>query len=102
MLLRVYVKINSCIDIEVIKNRFKRSISVGNCVFVCVDSIVTRKHIWDAVQDKVNFFCDGRMSAEVLRVVTACDWESKTHENRTVPMPDKTAQYLANLQAESI
>jgi len=29
-------------------------------------------------------------------------WESKTHENRSVPLPDETSQYLANLQAESV
>ncbi|MBN2588797.1 MAG: tyrosine-type recombinase/integrase [Sedimentisphaerales bacterium] len=29
-------------------------------------------------------------------------WESKNHENRTVPMPDETAQYLNNFQAESL
>ena len=59
-------EINSDINVEVVLDRFKRKIPVGNCVFVCVDSIVTRKLIWDSVLDKVNFFCDGRMSAEVL------------------------------------
>src|SRR3989339_994957 len=28
-------------------------------------------------------------------------WESKTHENRSVPMPEQTAQHLANLQLEA-
>jgi integrase len=28
-------------------------------------------------------------------------WESKTHENRSVPMPEQTSQHLANLQAEA-
>ncbi len=28
-------------------------------------------------------------------------WESKTHENRSVPMPDDTSQHLANLQSEA-
>jgi integrase len=28
-------------------------------------------------------------------------WESKTHENRSVPMPDKTSHHLASLQLES-
>ncbi len=28
-------------------------------------------------------------------------WEYKTHENRSVPMPEQTAQHLANLQAEA-
>ena len=65
-------EINYDLQVEVVLDRFKRTTDVGNCVFACVDSIVTRKHIWDALQDKVNFFCDGRMSAEVLRVITTC------------------------------
>jgi len=35
-------------------------------------------------------------SAQVLK------WETKTHENRSVPLPDETSQYLANLQVESM
>ena len=101
-------KINSCLNIEVIKERFKRSTSVGNCIFCCVDSIVTRKHIWDAVQDKVNFFCDGRMSAEVLRVITACNEEGRKYYPQTLftaeqahagPCTAKTTIYCANIAA---
>ena len=75
---------------------------------VCVDSIVTRKHIWDALQDKVNFYCDGRMSAEVLRVITACDENSRQHYPQTLftaqqahtgPCTAKTTIYCANIAA---
>ena len=62
-------EMNSDLTVEVIFERFKRSTPVGNSVFCCVDSIVVRKLIWEAVKDKVNFFVDGRMSAEVLRVI---------------------------------
>jgi len=41
-------------------------------VFCCVDSIATRALIWDAVRGRCGFFADGRMSAEVLRVL-ACE-----------------------------
>lgn len=49
----------------------------GNVLFVCVDKIEVRRLIWEAVKDKVTFFTDGRMSAEVLRVITACDAQSR-------------------------
>lgn len=65
--------------VEVLKERFRRSMSVGNVLFCCVDSIETRRLIWEAVQNRVEFFCDGRMSAEVLRVLAACDGDSRTH-----------------------
>lgn len=41
-------------------------------VFCCVDSIEARKLIWEAIKHKAQFFCDGRMAAEVIRVLT-CD-----------------------------
>jgi hypothetical protein len=37
--------------------------------FCCVDSIATRRMIWESVRSSASFFVDGRMSAEVLRVL---------------------------------
>jgi len=101
-------QVNHDLQVEVVLDKFKRSTSVGNCVFCCVDSIVARKHIWDALKDKVNFFVDGRMSAEVLRVITACDEPSREHypqtlftaqEAHTGPCTAKTTIYCANIAA---
>ena len=100
--------INYDLQVEVVLDRFRRTESVGNCVFCCVDSIATRRHIWDAVKDKVNFFCDGRMSAEVLRVITACDESGRKHYPRTLftaqrahtgPCTARTTIYCANIAA---
>jgi hypothetical protein len=38
-----------------------------------VGRIESRRYIWEAIHDKTEFFCDGRMAAEVLRVVTVSD-----------------------------
>ena len=40
-------------------------------VFCCVDSIRTRKSLWDAVRGAAAFFADGRMAAEVIRVLAS-------------------------------
>ena len=77
-------EINYDLQVEVVLDRFKRTTPVGNCVFVCVDKIDARKHIWDALKDKVNFLVDGRMSAEVLRVITACDDQSRKYYPQTL------------------
>jgi len=101
-------EMNIDLNVEVIFERFKRSTSVGNCVFACVDSIEIRKLIWDSVKDKVNFFCDGRMSAEVLRIITACDEKSRQYYPQTLftaeqahagPCTAKTTIYCANIAA---
>jgi len=71
-------QINSAVEIVVEPERFRRSKThVGNVLFCCVDSIDTRKLIWEAVQDRVRFFVDGRMSAEVIRVLAVGDGEHR-------------------------
>jgi len=101
-------EMNHDLNVEVIFERFKRSTPVGNCVFACVDSIVIRKLIWDSVKDKVVFYCDGRMSAEVLRIITACDEKSREYYPQTLftaeqahagPCTAKTTIYCANIAA---
>jgi sulfur carrier protein ThiS adenylyltransferase len=101
-------EMNNDLNVEVIFERFKRSTPVGDCVFVCVDSIVIRKLIWDTVKDKVAFYCDGRMSAEVLRVITACDEKGRGYYPQTLftaeqaqagPCTAKTTIYCANIAA---
>jgi len=42
-------------------------------VFCCVDSIATRKRIWEATRSKAAFFVDGRMHGETLRVLASAD-----------------------------
>lgn len=41
------------------------------CVFVCVDSIETRRLIWDAVRGIAAFYADGRSASEVVRVLAS-------------------------------
>jgi molybdopterin/thiamine biosynthesis adenylyltransferase len=67
--------------IEEVNERFRRSmvksiaaftdIDARPIVFACVDSIATRGLIWEAVKKPSSFFADGRMSAEVVRVLAA-------------------------------
>jgi len=101
-------EMNNDLVVEVILERFKRSTPVGNCVFACVDSIEIRKLIWDVVKDKVSFYCDGRMSAEVLRIITACDEKGRESYPQTLftaqqahagPCTAKTTIYCANIAA---
>lgn len=101
-------RINAATQIQAVPERFRRSMEIGNIVFCCVDRIDVRRLIWEAVKDRVNFYCDGRMSAEVLRVLTACDFESRKHYPTTLfnsdeafvgPCTAKTTIYCANIAA---
>ena len=101
-------RMNAATQINAVPERFRRSMEIGNIVFCCVDRIDVRRLIWEAVKDRVNFYGDGRMSAEVLRVLTACDSESRKHYPTTLfnsdeafvgPCTAKTTIYCANIAA---
>lgn len=101
-------RINSGLDIQQVNDRFRRSMEIGNTVFCCVDSIDIRRLIWEATKDQVSFYVDGRMSAEVLRVLTACDPASREHYPSTLFSAEqayqgtctaKTTIYCANVAA---
>lgn len=101
-------QINTGVEIHWDKQPFRRSMETGNIVFCAVDRIYTRRLIWEAVKDKTNFFSDGRMAAEVLRILTACDFTSRKHYPTTLfhsdeafegPCTAKTTIYCANIAA---
>ena len=106
--LELCLKINAAGQIYAVPERFRRSMEIGNVVFCAVDKIDVRRLIWESVKDKASFFIDGRMSAEVLRIITACDCESRRHYPTTLFRPDeafvgpctaKTTIYSANIAA---
>ena len=99
---------NANAQIHAVPERFRRSMEIGNIVFCCVDRIDVRRLIWESVRDKISFFTDGRMSAEVLRILTACDGKSRKHYPTTLfsadeafvgPCTAKTTIYCANIAA---
>ena len=101
-------RINSTLEVHAVPDRFRRTTEVGNVVFCAVDSIQIRQLIWGAVADKVLLYCDGRMSAEVVRILTASDSDSRYHYPKTLfPAEEaytgsctaKTTIYCANMAA---
>jgi sulfur carrier protein ThiS adenylyltransferase len=76
--------VNPAVQVTTCAERFRRS-SVRSlacfagerplgrlAVFTCVDAIATRSLVWESVRQRCHFFVDGRMSAEIVRVL-ACD-----------------------------
>ncbi len=101
-------RINGELEITPVIARYRRTLEVGNAVFCCVDRIEVRQFIWNAVKDCVDFWADGRMSAEVLRVLTACDPPSRQYYPSTLFTAEeayagsctaKTTIYCANIAA---
>ena len=101
-------KINAICEIHIVPERFRRSMKIGNIIFCAVDKIDVRRLIWESVKDKVSFYVDGRMSAEVLRILTAYNDESRNYYPTTLfnadeafvgPCTAKTTIYCANIAA---
>ena len=101
-------QINHDLEVHVVSDRFRRSMDIGDVVFCAVDKIDIRRLIWEAIKDRTAFFADGRMSAEVIRVLTACDPTSREHYPTTLfaaedayqgPCTAKTTIYCANIAA---
>ena len=65
---------------------------MGNCLFCAVDSIDTRRFVWEAVKDKVSFFTDACMTAEVVRVLAVVDSSSGDHYPTTLFAADEAHQ----------
>jgi molybdopterin-synthase adenylyltransferase len=70
--------INPQIELKSREERFRRSLArelgkqgKSTAIFCCVDSITTRGLIWESVKQHADLFVDGRMSAEVMRVLAS-------------------------------
>ena len=101
-------QVNKGLEVHEVPNRFRRSTATGNVIFCCVDRIELRRLIWESVKDKTGFFFDGRMTAEVLRILAAYDSKSREYYPTTLFTAEqayqgsctaKTTIYCANIAA---
>ena len=81
--------LNSQIAIETHQRRFRRSDEIGNVLICCVDSISTRRFIWESTKQRADFFADGRMAAEVLRILVVTDRAGQHHYTTTLFSADQ-------------
>lgn len=62
-------QIDPTIVVECIQDRYRPKVEIGEAVFCAVDSIEARSAIWRSAAPRCRFWCDGRMLAEVIRVL---------------------------------
>ena len=58
-------------------------------LFCCVDDVTARRLVWECTRDRIAFFADGRMAAEVLRVLVSTDPISDDRYAKTLFSPDQ-------------
>lgn len=67
-----------------VSDRFRSRYSGGDAIFCCVDSISARSAIWRFVEHRCQFWADGRMLGETIRILTAADQQSRQHYPTTL------------------
>lgn len=77
-------QIEHMLEVEEIRDRFRPAQKIGNAVFCCVDSISTRAAIWRSVEPRCDFWADGRMLGEVVRVLAATAEQGRKHYAMTL------------------
>ena len=108
------VRHRSELEVAAVPERFRSSLMRGwpidrdLIVFCCVDSIQTRSRIWSAIRPSASFFADGRMAAEVIRVLASGDPSRDTAYGKSLFTPEeaysgrctaKSTIYTANIAA---
>jgi sulfur carrier protein ThiS adenylyltransferase len=84
-------QIEHLLAVEEVHDRFRPAQEIGNAVFCCVDSISTRAAIWRSVERRSDFWADGRMLGEVVRVLAATVDQGPKHYATTL-FPQAEAQ----------
>jgi sulfur carrier protein ThiS adenylyltransferase len=72
------------IELELVQDRYRPKLAIGEAVFCCVDSISARAAIWRSASSAFRFWCDGRMLGEIMRVLTVADDAGRRHYPTTL------------------
>ena len=92
-------RINSKMTIECHPNRFDKGMNFGDTVFNCVDSIETRKEIWEDINESLDFYCDGRMADESFRILPV--YNEATRKYYPTTLFDKEEAYEGSCTAKT-
>ena len=84
-------RLDSSIEVISVQDRFRAKLELGEAVFCCVDSISARTAIWKTVGKRCQFWADGRMLGETIRVLAVTDRPGFQHYASTL-FPQAEAQ----------
>ena len=77
-------QLDPAIQVEVIEDRYRPRLAIGDAVFCAVDSIDARAAIWRSAGTKCCCWCDGRMLGEVIRVLAVADEQGRDYYPTTL------------------
>lgn len=77
-------RIDSSVEVSQICARYRPGLPASDVIFCCVDSISVRGAIWRSAGRNTQFWVDGRMLGEVIRVLTVAGEESRDYYPNTL------------------
>jgi sulfur carrier protein ThiS adenylyltransferase len=77
-------RLDGAIQVDAVQDRYRAKLEIGKAVFCCVDSISARAAIWRSASNRFQFWADGRMLGEVIRVLAAVDSNDCTRYSSTL------------------
>jgi hypothetical protein len=77
-------QIDPDVNVETIHDRFRPRHVPGDAIFCCVDSISARTAIWRSVNASCQFWADGRMLGETMRILCVADDTGRQHYPTTL------------------
>ncbi len=66
-------RLDSSVRVTPVQDRYRAKLQIGDAVFCCVDSISARGAIWRSAGRRCQFWSDGRMLGETIRILSAAD-----------------------------
>ncbi len=88
---RAVQELDDSIQVTAYSDRYRAAMPISEAVFCCVDSISARAAIWRLVSKKSNFWCDGRMLGEIIRVLVVSSMNDFSRYSETL-FPQAEAQ----------
>ena len=84
-------RIDPTIQTQLVQDRYRPKVELGEAVFCCVDSIAARRAIWRSAGPRLRFWADGRMLGEVIRVLVVAEEFGRDYYPTTL-FPQSEAQ----------
>jgi molybdopterin-synthase adenylyltransferase len=81
-------RLDPSIAVEPVLDRYRPRLELGHAVFCCVDSISARGAIWRSAGRDSQFWADGRMLGEIIRVLVVADPRGRAHYPTTLFVQD--------------
>jgi hypothetical protein len=81
---RAVARVDPTVEVISVDDRFRPKLQTGSAIFCCVDLIESRAAIWRSKGSLTDFWADGRMLGEAIRILVASDRTGRLYYPNTL------------------